>query len=404
LGAFVFVPALVLVALRVALSAPPDRVVDGVATATCVLAAQVAFLAGGTRAQRLVARDVAARPLLGSLPLSPADTLSGKARHLRRQLWPLGLPLLVVFAVARHPLATQASWRMVVVAFALALYAEAAVAVAFLSSGLGAPPSRQSLVSLETFLVAGPLLGALLAPDADQAFLSLGCLALVTWEARRAARRCLTWFDDPDEAGETAVWRALLVLAGFQAVQGLSGSLFVHWLAPASAESAAYGVSAIVLVFLTLRGRPPAEDRKVRSGFVAAGALAGAMTGAIGLGYLSLVDRAAAAAKVAEPATASFAAIAVIAAPLSEELFFRGWLQRSVAAELPARWVAWAPAIAAVAFAAVHPARSFVPVLLLGLVTGWLFARTKTVHAGVLAHTAHNAVVVGLPLALRFLG
>jgi membrane protease YdiL (CAAX protease family) len=377
--------------------ASSDKAIDAASPLFGIMIAQFGFILGTARAHRSIARDVAARPLLGSLPMAPRDTLSGKTRQLRLQLVPLALPLFLVLASARHPLATSLVWRAPIAAAALALYAEAAIAVAFLSSGLGAQTPRQAMVSLDAFLVAGPFLGALLSRNPAQALLSLACLAALTFEARRSAKRALSWVDDPEQTTETPTWRALLVLAGFQATQALTASLLALFLRADVAAGGAYAAAAAALVLLTLQGRPVPEGAHVRPAYLLVGAFSGLLTGGAAIGYLAWLRRCG--FVIETPAIPlALAVVAVAAAPIAEELFFRGWLQRSIASELPAARARWAPVITALAFAAIHPAISFAPVLVLGLATGALYARTKTVHAGVFAHLAHNSVAVMAPL------
>jgi membrane protease YdiL (CAAX protease family) len=362
---------------------------------------QFAFLLATIGASRAVARDVLARPLLGGLPVTPKDTLAGKARHLRRQILPLALPFVIALLVAGPGVALHAKmlWRAPAILLALALYAEASVAVAFLTTGLGAPGGGGALRSLDTFLVAVPFLGAALGPTLLASALSLACLAAVTFEARRSARRALSWVDDPEEARETPTWRVLLVLAGFMVTESLAGSLLALFLPPEIAASVAYVLAALVLALLTLQGRPRPAPAPVGVGALALGFAGGLLTGGAGLGYLAILRSHGVLEEVPVPPLA-FGVVAVVAAPLAEELFFRGWLQPTIAGELPARRVGWAPMITALVFAAAHPPLSFLPVLMLGLVTGVLFARTKTIHAGVLAHVAHNAVAVGIPVVI----
>ena len=45
---------------------------------------------------------------------------------------------------------------------------------------------------------------------------------------------------------------------------------------------------------------------------------------------------------------------------------------------------------------AVHPPISFVPVFALGVAASFLYQRTRAVGPGMLAHLAHNAIVVAL--------
>ena len=85
---------------------------------------------------------------------------------------------------------------------------------------------------------------------------------------------------------------------------------------------------------------------------------------------------------------------AVVAAPLAEETFSRGWLQNAIADDLPPSRRRWAFAIAALAFALSHVGTYGVPRLVLGLVAGALFAAFGGLGPGMLAHAVHNGVVV----------
>ena len=89
----------------------------------------------------------------------------------------------------------------------------------------------------------------------------------------------------------------------------------------------------------------------------------------------------------------------VIGAPLVEELFFRGLLQRSAARRLGPRW---AIAISAVTFGLAH----FQPVQLLGLVAfgmvlGVLAQRSGRLGPSLVAHMAFNATTVVILVATR---
>jgi len=89
----------------------------------------------------------------------------------------------------------------------------------------------------------------------------------------------------------------------------------------------------------------------------------------------------------------------VVLAPLVEEIFFRGWLQNAIIGELPERRAWLAPLLAAFAFAAVRPPLAFVPILVLGVVCGFLYQRTRSVAPGIAAHATHVAVA----LAARYM-
>jgi hypothetical protein len=80
---------------------------------------------------------------------------------------------------------------------------------------------------------------------------------------------------------------------------------------------------------------------------------------------------------------------------IAEELFFRGWIQRALAARLRP---AWAVTLAALAFAAAHGDRVHAAAALpLGLYLGAAAALAGSTRAAILCHTVSNgmAVVVG---------
>src|SRR6185436_8071483 len=88
----------------------------------------------------MVRRDLAARAFLSALPITPYQTLEGKIRALRRRLAPvvlMAVPFawLAIFELGLY----EASWRLLAFAASVFLLCGAAVPVAFLANGLGAP-------------------------------------------------------------------------------------------------------------------------------------------------------------------------------------------------------------------------------------------------------------------------
>jgi membrane protease YdiL (CAAX protease family) len=386
-------------------SPPPPNAPEGIpAVGAICVATFLAYGAMAARASRLAARDLIARPMLAPLPVLPSELLRGKAEGIRRQGIFVASPILALIALpgtaADH---ATVAWRIAAAFAGLWLTAEGTVAVAFLTKGLGSEQTRVTTMTtfgLEGFLLLLPLMGVATAPYAWGAAVSLACVGLVSFEARRAALGCIRWLDDGDAfEHETPVWRALLVFTAFQAAQSLvSRVLLVSPLAPSTAEAVGYVVSAGALVALTLQGRrdlPPLEVWG-RPALLVVGVFAGLASGALALTYghwlehLGIDFATTGATSTALP----FAAATLVAAPVAEETFFRGWLQPAVHQQDPRRrrWVAIG--IAAFAFAAVHPPLAFVPVLFLGLLTGGLFFASGGIAAGVLAHAAHNLVVL----------
>lgn len=94
---------------------------------------------------------------------------------------------------------------------------------------------------------------------------------------------------------------------------------------------------------------------------------------------------------------------AVIAAPLIEELVFRGVLQTSLMRLLKGqRWPAMV--ITALVFSAIHawavPTHGLVPLFVLGLVFGYLYERTGSLITPILAHAVFNAVNIAIALSM----
>lgn len=82
---------------------------------------------------------------------------------------------------------------------------------------------------------------------------------------------------------------------------------------------------------------------------------------------------------------------AVLAAPIVEELFFRGVFQNGLERWNPRR----ALVISAVVFSAYHlDPVGFVARVEMGLMLGWLFWKTRSVDAGISAHATNNIMAV----------
>ncbi|MFI4860067.1 MAG: lysostaphin resistance A-like protein [Phycisphaerales bacterium JB063] len=99
---------------------------------------------------------------------------------------------------------------------------------------------------------------------------------------------------------------------------------------------------------------------------------------------------------------------AVVLAPLTEELFFRGLVQTALLSTLGhhRRWTAIL--ITATFFGVVHlgsvPAPMVVPLILLGIVFGWVYERTGSIWCAVLVHAGYNGVSVLLSQAAQSAG
>jgi len=359
---------------------------------------------GMQRATRGASRDTLARPLLGALPITPRDTLRSKAYTLRLTLLAVSAPLLLLLLVLRRSpqLWTELAWRLPASYAAVAIYGSAAVYVAFLTTGLGAARPRGGVFgSLESFLLAVPFASVLFAPGPGSALLSLITLGALTFEARRAALGTIHWLDDPEREHSTEVWKALVVFGGFQGAQLLTqqlATLFGRWLSPSLQLLGAYTLSAAALWAMTQREQESGIP-KLHLKLAPLGLVLGALSAGFAWLYLQVARPTlenAAQMKMSGPAELGFAALAiVVAAPLVEERFFRGWLQPALDAAL-GRHARWAPVLSALAFAVAHPAYSFLPVLALGLLNGFAMQRFRSLLACVVAHALHNAFALWL--------
>lgn len=89
--------------------------------------------------------------------------------------------------------------------------------------------------------------------------------------------------------------------------------------------------------------------------------------------------------------------IVAIAAPVIEELFFRGLLLRSIEKRSGPTWALW---VSSLIFGAVHLQLLQFPALtLIGLVLGWLTLRTGRLGPAIWAHIAFNTVATVTLLA-----
>jgi membrane protease YdiL (CAAX protease family) len=367
-----------------------------------VMTLQLVSQLGMQRAARGASRDMLARALLGGLPISPRDTLAAKAGALRRTLLGIAAPLALALTVGywQPEWLPELSWRVAAALVAVWTYAAAATYVAFLTVGLGSTrPRGGAFGSLESFLVLIPYASVLFAPGPGSAALSLLTLLALTFEARRAARGTIEWLDDPEREHATEVWKALVVFGGFQGAQVLAQQLtgFFSSVASSSARTmGAYVLAAVLLWLMTMREQEASRPAQ-RAKLAPLGLLAGALSGGFAWLYLRWLQPAAPEAAslevhgVWEVALVALAIVGV--APLVEERFFRGWLQPALEASLGKKRY-WAPVLTGLAFAAAHPAYSFAPVLVLGLVNGFLMLRFRSLSACVLAHAVHNALAL----------
>jgi membrane protease YdiL (CAAX protease family) len=97
----------------------------------------------------------------------------------------------------------------------------------------------------------------------------------------------------------------------------------------------------------------------------------------------------------------------LLAAPISEELFFRGCLQTLFGALLERNWPRISPAgarwtaviLTALLFASVHPLWSAAPIFVLALCLGYAYERTGNLWTSIAIHALFNAAEVAIYLS-----
>lgn len=96
----------------------------------------------------------------------------------------------------------------------------------------------------------------------------------------------------------------------------------------------------------------------------------------------------------------TFLSVAVIA-PLTEEIFFRGFLYAGLRTRVGIRN---AMLISTLFFSALHfSVDAFVPIFVLGLFLAWTYEKTGSLYPGILLHAANNGIaLIALALAQAF--
>lgn len=370
------------------------------------LAVYLATLQTLGQAGRAARSDLMARPFLSALPLLPHEVLDGKARALRILVLPVFAILALVAGVSVWNGSYAVAYRAALAIASLYVIIDGAIGIAFLSSGIGVIgiAGGQASSSFSTQLLMMPLFATVLAENAWTASVSFIAVIAVTLETRRAAHLGVRWIDDADDRveRETTVWRALLAATAFFAMQILSARLLDLFAVPAGYLLAgAFGTAAAVLALLTFRNGTRFEAPRFVPHKLWAwplGALGGGASGLLALQFAKLLPNPSE-AMLEAPASSPGELVAifvtmVVVAPLAEEYFFRGWLQKAIERDLPDHHKRWAFALGALAFALAHIGTYGLPQLVLGLVAGALYAFGGGLWPAMLAHAMHNGVAL----------
>jgi membrane protease YdiL (CAAX protease family) len=375
-----------------------------------VIAGQIGSLAVGSMisllaiaaAKTAIRRDAAARNFLEPLPLSLPSILTQRQSALQASLLPLvaGFGGVFVLALVRAHLelsvVVSLLWRAGALVLAAGLVCNAAVWTSYVE-GAATATGLGTVANLSSFVLMIPVTAALAAPEPQSSAAGLLVVAGMSWAVRRSALRQAAWNDDPARTeGRADLWRSLLALGVFYAVQLTSG-VVLKWtgLTQDAAIPIALVVSAAVIVALTFSSGAAKKIRWVRCHplFAALALPAGALSAAISILFTRpLISVEATVPSVRLPA-ATIVTLSIIV-PIAEEIFFRGWLQNALAQELGPQLRRFTVPLAACVFAAAHVGSPFVPQLAVGLVTAWLYSRSGALLPAVLAHVISNALVL----------
>lgn len=230
------------------------------------------------------------------------------------------------------------------------------------------------------------------------------------------ARDRLPYLLDPSAAPPPAVSLADGMMAAllFMVLQGLVGLMLTRGREPPSGNQLliAFVVAGAITALGTRIAQQAAKMRGIPQVLGAAwgravlrGLLVGLAAGAVGLGYVLLLSRLGDLARSLEKTSLSMPApgpwlivLAVTAAPIFEEIIFRGLvfggLRRSMG--FPA-----AALLSALIFAVVHPALGAAPVFAMALGAAWVYERSGMLLGPMMVHATYNAMVVGVHLLAR---
>ena len=227
-------------------------------------------------------------------------------------------------------------------------------------------------------------------------------MALALWQK---ARDSLPYLLDPAAAPPSRVSTSdgLIAATAFFILQGIVLLFFGN--ANIQTISIAFGIAGITVYGLMrlaywrsrTTGVPAIWRGMALKQTLGSAAIATAVAGVVGLGYMQVLQHTALWQEISKSATSLQGArswiwaLAVVAAPLCEEFIFRGLIYGGLRRSMKAPQ---AMLMSAAIFAVVHPPLSMLPVFMLGLCTAWAYERSKTLLAPMLVHAMYNAMIL----------
>ncbi len=358
--------------------------------------------------------------MLYSLPVALVEVLERKIRLWATSATVLGLGALVLLGI-RSGVRPEIVWDAGFVTAGIWMAAYLAASIAALGTDPAADHVPRQIKARHAYLylfLAGTYVAGLQSSDWSPRIavvILFGTLAYAIWQR---VRERLPYLLDPIarpaptlslfDAGTAAMTYFVVQTVAIAIVMGSTradsiAEVDLHGLF--GAFVGAGGVTALVFgIVLKLRGLHLLETLGFHvHGLLAAvraltiGAAAGAAVAGIGLAYLWLLRREEwfALPPQVDPASidrGGLLLLTVVAAPLCEEVLFRGLVFGALARTLPlALAVTWSAAL----FAVCHPVVGWAPVFLLGIATALVYRWTRWLPAAMVTHGVYNWVVVG---------
>jgi hypothetical protein len=348
--------------------------------------------------------------LLYTFPRSIEGVLRDKAK-----LWgimTLAYPI-VLFAIGATQMPVL-DWKfigaMLTALLGIPIYAFIAVALGVFGSNPLEQQQNQKVKPAYIYLymtLSGLYVYAVVTPDLAQRLIFMvltGLLAFALWQK---ARDQIPYLLDPDASPPPRVSTSdgLIAAMVFFVTQAIAALIIVgrggrvHGTALLVAFSIAGALTYLLMRWVYARAKTEGVPRILPAGprELSLGMLAGLATGLFALGYLYAIDALGMLHDVLRDRHALvdpgwwLLPLALLAAPLFEEFLFRGLIFGG----LRRSFGLWPAMLASAAvFAIVHPSISMMPVFVFGLAAAWLYERTRTLLAPMLAHGVYNACAI----------
>ncbi len=313
--------------------------------------------------------------------------------------------------------------HLLLAAVGIALYGVIALGIGSLGTDpLGAEPRRRVRVgSMYLFMTLSALFAySIYTPSLWAKLVQLVLSALLAYALWQKLKDHLPYLLDPSAAPvpQIAVADGIIAALGFFVLQGSFSFLFRgtpeaegRGLLSAFALAGVTVSLAAVLALsrsgvprvLSALGLPPPSGVLRSARALGLGIGAGLLAGVLALIYGMVVERVEWLREWAEQSRSGlpgleqgelqvwFVVLAVLAAPLFEELIFRGILYRGLRRSLRARQAVLASALV---FALVHPAVAALPVFLMALLAAAAYERTGWLATPIAAHMTYNALML----------